>query len=100
MPKWTGRFPSGSNSALLKIGIFGVWPQAKKGFEALIDTGFSGFLSMPIIEAFPLGLVLVGTTNVTLADGSVVVRYVALGSVEVTGEIQSGAILLDQPGPA
>ena len=39
-------------------------------YTGIIDTGFTGFLQIPIATAFELALPLEGTTSVTLADGS------------------------------
>lgn len=38
-------------------------------FEAVLDTGFDGFISLPISIAVPLGLELVGIQAVEYADG-------------------------------
>ena len=38
--------------------------------EAVIDTGFSGFLTLPSGAVVELGLPFVNTSQVTLADGS------------------------------
>ncbi len=68
MAEWTGSFGS-SSSPELKIKISGMVGDGAE-FSAIIDTGFTGFLSMPLVDAFPLGLLLFGTMNLVLADCS------------------------------
>ncbi len=92
-PPWTGSF-SKSGSPILKIKIGGPLPGSEQEFEAIIDTGFTGFVSMPIVQAFPLGLLLTGTTSVTLADGKSAYNLTAAGIVTVAGESQTGIVLL------
>jgi predicted aspartyl protease len=80
----------------VKITVHGTLPTLGEEFEAIIDTGFTGFLMMPILSAFPLGLILYGTSNYTLADGSTSTNLLALGKVKVAGEEEavSGVIVL------
>jgi len=59
-------------------------------FEAIVDTGFIGFLAMSMVEAFPLGLILTGSI---LADGSATNDLTALGTVVVGNEERVGTIL-------
>jgi clan AA aspartic protease len=40
------------------------------GIEPIVDTGFDGYLSLPVAVAIPLGLELKGRVPVELADGS------------------------------
>ncbi len=67
----------------------------KSKLKCLIDTGFTGFLSVPILDAFPIGLLLVGTVPVTLADGSVQNKLMCLGSASVGAEAHVGTILIE-----
>ena len=67
----------------LTIRVSGTHPTASAVVEAMIDTGFTGFLMLPIAQALPLGLALYGTGNYTLADGSSVTNFLAQGPVTV-----------------
>ena len=89
------RFFDKSGTPAVKIGISGVIQQQPAGFDALIDTGFSAFVSLPLVAAFPLGLVLFGETRVVLADGSTAYRFTAQGTVWLGAERQSGVIILE-----
>lgn len=79
----------------VKVKIWGLSEQFAQEFEAMIDTGFTGFLSMPLTAAFPLALTLFGTTTYTLADGSTSPKLLAYGTVELQGEQAQGSIVLE-----
>ena len=90
----TGTFDSSGNP-LVTFFLSGTFSGGKKEFQAIIDTGFTGFLVMPMIQAFPLGLPLLGTTSVTLADGKTSTRLTALGTVQLAEESKSGVVILE-----
>ena len=79
----------------VKITVHGISADLKQEFEAMIDTGFTGFLMMPLVSAFPLGLTLLGTSSYTLADGSTSPKLLALGTVGLDGQETSGVIVLE-----
>ena len=49
---------------------------------------------MPIVNAFPLGLLLAGTTSVTLADGKSAPLLTATGRVEIGDQSEIGVVIL------
>lgn len=61
----------------------------------MVDTGFSGFLLLPILNAFPIGLLLQGTMPITLADGSTQTKLTCLGSLHFDGAQEVGIIIIE-----
>jgi len=61
----------------------------------MIDTGFTGFLMMPLTESFPLALTLYGTSSWTLAGGTLQPKLLAFGTVLLEGVHTHGVILLE-----
>jgi len=59
----------------------------------MIDTGFTGFLMMPITQAFPLGLTLIGTANYALVDGTITSKLPVFGHVRLEDELLRGVIV-------
>lgn len=84
----------------IEIEVKGVNGSPKK-LIALVDSGFNGYLTLPYVEAFPLGLVLKGIQSNTLADGSSASHFVCIGQICVgkkcvttTIDIQPANIIL------
>ncbi len=88
-------FTSSSGSPVIKLTIAGAFPASATEFEVTVDTGFTGFISMPIMSALPLGLPLYGTTSVEFGDGSTASRFTALGVATLGGESETGVIILE-----
>jgi len=63
-------------------------------YTGIIDTGFTGFVQLPMQYAFALGLPLHGTLTVTLADGSQFVCLAALAKVTIAGKQETGIVTL------
>jgi predicted aspartyl protease len=61
----------------------------------MMDTGFSGFLLLPILSAFPVGLLLQGTMPITLADGSTQTKLTCLGQIHFDGKEDVGVIIIE-----
>jgi predicted aspartyl protease len=97
MANQTGYLDSAGHPCV-KIRVWGSSATLGQEFEAMIDTGFSGYLMLPLIRSLPLGLTLVGTTQYLLADGSVSPKLLAHGSVDLGGEVTNGLIALEANG--
>ena len=89
----TGSFNS-SGSPVVEIAVSGPVTKPTK-FTAMVDTGFSGFLLLPILEAFPVGLILRGTIPITLADGSSQTKLTCLGEIHFDGMSEVGLIIIE-----
>ena len=63
-------------------------------FEGIIDTGFTGFIQLPIAHAFSLKLPLEGTASYTLADGSQSTCLTALATTSFSGKAINGVVTL------
>ena len=79
--------------AVIPLSLRGPAGQAQE-VEAVIDTGFSGFVTLPPSLVAELGLVFMGTSEATLADGS----EVSFDGYDVTvlWEGQPGDVLIDE----
>lgn len=67
--------------------------------EGILDTGFDGFLCLPIPLAVSLGLELIDVTRTELADGTVVEdELVFAGRAEWDGTVMDIDILLTRSG--
>ena len=63
-------------------------------FRGIVDTGFTGFLQLPIEHAFSLGLPLEGTVDLTLADASKGVCLTALAKLTLQDVTVTGIVML------
>lgn len=88
----TGSFSNGC--PIVQIAVSGPVTNPTN-FNAIVDTGFSGFLLLPILEAFPVGLILRGTIPITLADGSTQTKLTCMGELHFDGESQVGLIIIE-----
>lgn len=85
-----------SGTPVIKISIKGAYQKSEREFTAVVDTGFTGFISMPMVKAFPLGLILFGTTSMVLADGTTQARFTALGRASLDGTTwKDGLVVLE-----
>lgn len=96
MKIWNGHFDKKHNPCI-RIQVAGDTGRSIE-IEAVIDTGFSGFLLVPVYLALPLGLAYVATSKVNLADGSD--RPMLLGMAEVTFQETKKMGLVHLPGPS
>jgi predicted aspartyl protease len=77
-----GTFDDGQPKIIIEVkGVGGI----PRKMEAIVDSGFNGYLQIPLTEALPVGLVLSGIQNTSIADGSSMTVLVCEGTVCVDG---------------
>ena len=74
-----------NDQPLIEIEVKGASGISKK-ILAIVDSGFNGYLQLPYIEAFPIGLILAGIQSGLVADGSQSSYFVCKGQVCVDGK--------------
>ena len=67
----------------VEIEVSGIFPETKRIIKALVDTGYSGSISLSYTHAFPLALVLTGTKAYTLADESTMSCFVCIANIYI-----------------
>lgn len=66
------------------LEIAGALPDSPfQKISAIVDTGFNGYLSLPYVTAFPLGLLLTGMKASTVATGELAQHFVCIGTVKL-----------------
>ena len=88
-----GKFDNDGN-ATITIRVDG--NSGFKDYAAIIDTGFSGFVALPMLDMVELGLKTEGAANVTLGDGSTTVNLISSGLVTLGSQAEIGTIILDE----
>lgn len=83
----------------IKIRVHGPDASNFREEDALIDTGFTGFLMLPQTKAFALGMVPSGTSDYTLADESLVTNYISTAVVTVGHRLPPPVPLPSLVGP-
>jgi len=78
---------------VIDIQIIGAFEQATT-LTCIVDTGFTGFLSMPL-HALPAGLSVHGTVPMVFGDGTVENRLMCLGVARSGGVDQTGLIVIE-----
>ena len=64
-----GKIRSDSGSPIIETRVVG--SRAEIAVEGILDTGFDGYLCLPITTAVALGLELIKLENSELADGTI-----------------------------
>ena len=69
------------NEALLGVEVLSQAGSSSLRVEAVVDTGFTGHLTLPRATVDALGLPIIGSAESILADGSLVMEDVCLARV-------------------
>lgn len=81
---------------IIPIEVYGYSKEITQHFDAMLDTGFTGFLSLPLVYALKVGLILKSTASFTLADGSKDHTLLCFGGIKLNNEDQTGLISISK----
>jgi clan AA aspartic protease len=87
------------SEALLSVEVLSQAEASSLRVEAVVDTGFTGHLTLPSATVEALGLPIIGSTESTLADGSLVVEDVCLARVLWHGGERPVRVLVAEAAP-
>ncbi len=76
-----GTVAAEGSEALLGVEVLSQAEASSLRVEAVVDTGFTGHLTLPSATVEVLGLPIIGSAESILADGSLVMEDVCLASV-------------------
>lgn len=82
----------GENQVRIEVEIQGLYKKTPYG--AIVDTGFSGSLVVPLVTAVDIGLEKLGASTVTLADGTVKVLPTFLCKLRIGNVVQDADVLV------
>ncbi len=85
-------------SPRIRIAIAGALSREPIEVDAIVDTGFTGSITMPIAKALPLGLILFSVTQFTLADDRKVTNFLCMGTVRFEGRASMVTIAIGDGG--
>src|SRR5262245_43351137 len=88
-----GAFDAHGN-AVVRIRVAG--NAGSREYDAIVDTGFSGFVALPMIEMVNLGLTVDGAVSVMLGNGTIIDNLVSQASVAIGQRTERGSVLLDE----
>ena len=93
MPTWKGRF-NNLGSPIISITISGPDGGMSYRVDAIVDTGFNGFLALPVAYARNLGLTTTSVYTLGAADDAAALRPGSKGRIGVEGEEFDGDFLI------
>lgn len=70
-----------SGHPIFKFSVYGYSKKRSVPLEAMLDTGFTGFLDLPLVYCLKAGLILVSTADYVLADNSVSSTLLCAGTI-------------------
>ena len=87
-----------AGTAVIPLTVQGTTGQVET-LPAILDTGFNGFLTLPLPQIATLGFPYEGNIEVVLGDGREVKVDVFLGTVVWEGQVREGTILAAEGSP-